>query len=87
MDCPCGAKAPVFQLKETSFMVHCPACGALTFFHNPQLLERLRYGGRLCHHPLVRKPCRGGSTTWCPICRLRTFYYDGGEQDGSATST
>jgi hypothetical protein len=46
------------------------------FFDNPLLLERLRFGGRLCPHKLEKKPCRGGHTTWCPTCRVRSFIYD-----------
>jgi len=44
LDCRCGAKGRVFEL-EKGYMAHCPGCGSLTFFHNPQLLERLRFGG------------------------------------------
>lgn len=75
VDCPCGEKAPVFEL-EHGYMAHCPGCGAITFFDNPQLLERVRLGGKLCHHELEKKPCRRGYTTWCPTCRVRTFYYE-----------
>jgi|GEM_PF-1167611 len=74
LDCPCGEKACIFEL-ERGYMAHCLTCGAITFFDNPQLLERLRLGGKLCHHQLGQKPCRGGHTTWCPLCRVRTFYY------------
>jgi hypothetical protein len=75
INCRCGEKAPVFEL-ERGYMAHCPNCGAITFFDNPALLERLRFGGQLCpHHPEL-KPCRGGHTAWCPICRVRSFYYD-----------
>lgn len=77
--CPCGTKAPIFEL-ERGYMAHCLNCGAITFFDNPQLLERLRLGGRLCHHHLEQKPCRGGHTTWCGICRVRTFYYESERQ-------
>ena len=73
LSCPCGAKAPVFQLGEIRYMAHCPGCGALTFFNNPLLLERLRYGGELCPHRLEQKPCKGGFTTWCDKCRVRCF--------------
>ena len=76
LTCSCGAKARVFELGEKGFMAHCPACGALCFFHDPELLERLRFGAQLCPHELKPKPCPGGHTTWCPICRVRTFYYD-----------
>jgi len=37
-----------------------PGCGALTFFRNSDLLERLNYGGSLCTHKLELKPCTGG---------------------------
>lgn len=80
LDCPCGAKARIFEL-ERGFMAHCADCGAITFFDNAQLLERLRFGGKLCPHHLEHKPCRGGYTTWCPICRVRTFYYDSGGEE------
>ena len=81
IECPCGEKAAVFEL-EKGYMAHCPNCGAVTFFDNPQLLERLRFGGKLCPHRLEAKPCRGGHTTWCPICRVRSFYYS--SKKGSA---
>ncbi len=77
MHCQCGAAAPIFKLKNGRFMGHCPDCGALVFFSNPVLLERVRHGGKLCPHQLERAPCRGGSTTWCSKCRVRCFYYDG----------
>jgi hypothetical protein len=75
LNCPCGEKARIFEL-EKGYMAHCLNCGAVTFFDNPQLLERLHFGGNLCHHQLDPKPCQGGHTTWCPTCRIRTFYYD-----------
>ncbi len=77
LDCPCGVKARIFEL-EKGYMAHCLSCGAITFFDNPQLLERLHFGGKLCHHQLEQKPCRGGHTTWCSLCRIRTFYYNCG---------
>lgn len=75
VECSCGAKARVFEL-DKGFMAHCPGCGSLTFFHNPELLERLRFGGQLCPHHVEAKPCPGGYTAWCPVCRVRTFYRD-----------
>ena len=80
LHCACGAKARVLELGEKGFMAHCPACGSLTFFHDPELLERLRFGIQLCPHHLEQKPCPGGHTTWCPICRVRTFYRDSEEE-------
>lgn len=77
-DCSCGARVRVFELGERGYMGHCAGCGSLTFFHNSQLLERLRYGAQLCPHHPERKPCPGGDTTWCKVCRVRTFYYNSG---------
>ncbi|MBI2853344.1 MAG: hypothetical protein HYX87_00300 [Chloroflexi bacterium] len=76
LSCDCGAKARVSALGTRGFMAHCAACGTLTFFKNADLLERVRYGGPLCPHKPERKPCPGGHTTWCLICRVRTFYRD-----------
>jgi hypothetical protein len=56
--------------------IYCPGCGAVTFFDNPLLLQRLRFGSKLCTHQLEAKPCRGGHTTWCPTCRVRHFSYN-----------
>jgi len=75
----CGAKAQIFEL-EKGYMSHCPGCGRLTFFRGSILLERVRLGGDLCPHQLEPKPCPGGYTTWCPLCRCRTFYRDTGEK-------
>lgn len=80
LDCGCGGKAPVFEL-EKGYMAHCPDCGAVTFFDNPMLLQRLRFGGKLCPHQLDKKPCRGGHTSWCPTCRVRSFEYSGNQGD------
>ncbi len=80
LDCNCGSKAAVFEL-EKGYMAHCPDCGAVTFFDNPMLLQRLRFGGKLCPHQLEKKPCRGGHTTWCPICRIRSFEYGSEKRD------
>ena len=80
LDCACGVRAPVFEL-ERGYMVHCPGCGAITFFDNPLLLQRLRFGGKLCPHQLEAKPCRGGHTTWCPTCRIRSFDYSTERRD------
>jgi hypothetical protein len=60
LDCQCGAKAAVFEIEKGY----------------PILLQRLHFGGKLCPHELEKKPCRGGHTTWCPICRVRSFIYD-----------
>ena len=77
LNCGCGEKAPVFEL-EKGYMAHCLGCGAVTFFDNQLLLQRLRFGSKLCPHEVEAKPCRGGHTTWCPTCRVRHFSYDNG---------
>lgn len=75
LDCPCGEKAVIFAL-ERGYMGHCVNCGSIVFFDNPALLERLRFGGQLCSHHPKPKPCRGGHTTFCKVCRVRSFYYN-----------
>jgi transcription elongation factor Elf1 len=75
LDCNCGSKAIVFET-EKGYMAHCPNCGGLSFFENPMLLQRLNYGGKLCPHEPEKKECRGGHTSWCSICRIRSFFYD-----------
>ncbi len=75
LSCPCGAMAAVFQVGDR-YMGHCGGCGTLTFWGNPALTERLKYDTRICVHELERRPCKGGWTTWCVRCRVRTFYYD-----------
>jgi DNA-directed RNA polymerase subunit RPC12/RpoP len=72
--CNCAAKAKVYSIGDKGYMAHCPACGALIFFRNVDLLERLNYGGSVCPHKVEAKSCTGGKTTWCPVCRVRIFY-------------
>jgi len=84
LGCACGEKAPVFEL-EKGYMARCTGCGAITFFVNPQLLQRLRFGDKICTHELQSKPCRAGYTTWCPTCRVRHFSYDGAELKTQST--
>jgi len=76
LHCECGAKARVYAIEGKGYMAHCAACGMLVFFQNEDLLERVKYGGPLCPHKPERKPCPGGHTSWCLICRVRTFYRD-----------
>ncbi len=75
LSCLCGASAPVRETGK-GYYAHCAGCGRMTFFRSPVLLERVRLGGGLCPHKPGPKPCKGGSTTWCPLCRVRTFCYD-----------
>jgi hypothetical protein len=74
MTCRCGAKMPIYKIKNEQFFARCFGCGQITF--GPfLLLERLRFTDNLCpHHPEPRL-CKGGMTTWCPLCRIRCFIY------------
>ena len=75
LDCPCGAKAAVFQNAESRWFAHCVSCGRLVFWSNHQLTERIKAGGKLCPHKPELKPCKDGvtQTSWCKACRVRTF--------------
>jgi hypothetical protein len=75
LDCPCGAKAAVFESGECRWYSHCPGCGRLTFWANPQLTERIKAGGKLCLHDPELKTCKDGKsmTSWCRACRVRVF--------------
>ncbi|MBN1368084.1 MAG: hypothetical protein JW967_09175 [Dehalococcoidales bacterium] len=73
LNCSCGAKSPVIQTAESKWYSHCISCGRLTFWSNPMLTERLRYGGKLCPHNPESKDCKGGKTSFCPVCRIRVF--------------
>ena len=73
LSCPCGAKSPVFQTRDSRWYSHCVNCGRLTFWSNPMLSERLRYGGILCHDKLDAKDCKWGKTSFCRVCRIRVF--------------
>ena len=71
--CPCGSKAGITETKW-GYHSHCPHCGRLTFFKSDVLLEKVKLGAKsVCDHGIELKPCKGGSTSWCPICRVRTF--------------
>jgi len=73
IDCPCGARSPVFENKDSKWFSHCVNCGRLTFWSNPMLTERLRYGGKLCPHDPELKTCKNGKTSFCKLCRIRVF--------------
>jgi len=75
IDCPCGARAAVFKNGECKWFAHCPGCGRLTFWANPQIFERVKAGAKLCGHNPEPKICKGGhsETTWCKACRVRVF--------------
>jgi len=71
--CPCGAKAAVVET-GWGYYCHCPHCGRLTFFRNPALLEKVRLGAKkVCDHQVKLVNCKGGQTSWCGKCRVRTF--------------
>lgn len=72
--CPCGAKAPI-STSKSGYYIHCLKCGRLTFFRSQVLLERVRLGAKsVCDHSVEMKPCKGGGlTSWCSLCRVRTF--------------
>ena len=75
LDCPCGAKAAVFESGDFKWYAHCPGCGRLSFWANPQLTERVKAGGKLCIHQPALTMCKNGSseTSWCVSCRVRVF--------------
>ena len=75
LDCPCGAKAAVFENGQCRWFSHCISCGRLTFWTNPQLTERARLGTKLCLHNPDLKLCKDGKskTSWCLACRVRVF--------------
>lgn len=73
LNCPCGAKSPVFQNKESKWHSHCVNCGRLTFWSTPMLTERLRYGGNLCPHNPELKEYKDGKTSFCKLCRIKVF--------------
>ncbi|MBA7639672.1 hypothetical protein ES703_47332 [subsurface metagenome] len=74
LKCPCGAASPVFENKG-KWNSHCVNCGRVTFWSNPLLTERVRYGGQLCKHKPEAKPCKNPKilTSFCLICRVRVF--------------
>jgi hypothetical protein len=75
INCPCGAKAMIYQIRQCRWFAHCPSCGRITFIYSAQVLERVKAGGKLCPHNPELKPCKDGVTTtsWCKKCRVRIF--------------
>ena len=71
--CSCGGRAVVKAAKR-GYYSHCLGCGALHFWKNSLVTERIRLEGPLCPHSLKRQKCKGAETTWCKICRVRGFY-------------
>jgi len=73
ISCLCGSKAAVVET-GWGYYAHCPHCGGLTFFRNPALLEKIKLGAkRVCDHQVNLVKCKGGMTSWCEKCRVRTF--------------
>jgi hypothetical protein len=74
LTCQCGAKAAVFHDGDCKWHAHCPGCGFIGFWTNPQLTARVEAGGKLCPHKPPVKICKNGTkTSWCTTCRVRTF--------------
>lgn len=76
MKCPdCGADMSIGLAKGGKrFYAHCPGCGRLQF--GPAgLLARLEYTDSVCPHGVELNVCKRGQTSWCPLCRIRTFTY------------
>ncbi len=72
ISCPCGSKAAVVET-NWGYNAHCTHCGKLIFWRNAQLTEKVELGGALCSHKPELKDCKGGKTSWCSLCRVRTF--------------
>ena len=71
----CGAKMSVHLVKSgRRFSAHCYGCGLHMFGPTP-LLERLEHTDIVCRHNPALEPCKRGYTSWCPLCRIRTFAY------------
>jgi hypothetical protein len=76
--CPCGSKAAIMET-GWGYYGHCPNCGRLTFFRSNALLEKVRLGAKeVCPHQPELVECKGGRTSWCRKCRVRTFLPDSG---------
>lgn len=77
MKCPdCGAVISIHLVKGgRRFYAHCTGCGRMQF-GPAESLERLTAGALyVCTHGVELTPCKRGFTSWCPICRVRTFTY------------
>lgn len=73
ISCPCGSKAAIVET-GWGYYAHCPHCGRLTFWRNASLTEKVRLGGKsVCPHEPAVVDCKGGKTSWCGKCRVRTF--------------
>lgn len=57
-----------------SYFAHCRGCGRIQF-GPAYLLDRLKHETIICPHDVTLIKCKGGLTSWCPICRVRTFIY------------
>lgn len=74
--CPdCGAEMSIRLTKGGKrFYAHCPGCGRMQF-GSAESLVRLDYTDTVCNHGVELTACKRGFTSWCPICRVRTFIY------------
>jgi hypothetical protein len=66
---------PVYMVKDDRFMTHCFGCGQIMFGPSP-LLERLKFSDYICPHNSAKTPYKGGWTSWCSLCRMRSFFYE-----------
>ncbi|MFC1924063.1 hypothetical protein ACFLXA_01680 [Chloroflexota bacterium] len=72
--CSCGSMAGLFVGRK-GYYSHCLHCGAMAFFNNETIVERIKAGATtLCGHKIELKDCKGGGKTgWCHKCRVRIF--------------
>jgi len=72
----CGAEMSINLVKGgRRFSAHCFGCG-LHMFGPVPLLDRLKYVNAVCPHKPELKACKRGLTSWCAVCRVRTFAYE-----------
>lgn len=68
----CNGSASVFE-KGDRFWTHCLTCGAMYFWKNPLITERISQGRPICLHGAPLTECKTGYTRNCRICRVRMF--------------
>jgi hypothetical protein len=78
-DCPCGAKGNPAQIdKHGKPYARCPSCWKTIFWAD---VQKFLSPEPFCRHTNVEvKATRskaGVKTSWCPTCRIRTFYPPG----------
>ena len=59
--------------RNDNFWSHCLSCGAIWFWKNPMITERVSHGRPVCiHNPPLREVRRGYMRS-CSICLIRMF--------------